>query len=365
MATAYLRFTVVPRAEWSHSYPEIMRLTWPLTGRSEEMRLIEAALSDEGSSGIVICGAAGVGKSRLAREAVDAAASRGCVTHWAVGSSCAEALPLGAFAAWVQSDAATTVQLVRGVIDSLTRPHRGRPWCSVSTTYTDSTTCRRSSCIRSCSGALQRWSLTVRDGDPVPVATQELWRTGQFERLDLQPLPPDEATALLSATLGRKPGSQTARRLWEMARGNVLYMRQVVEREVADGRLEERWLLAMDWRPGHAVRLGRTDRCSDRGPDRRGGHVVDALAVGEPIDLMTLERIAGPDGVEEADARGLISLERVDNHIEVRMAHPLYGEARRRSAAPTRLRRLRGLVATELAAPATRTTSTWSFVVRY
>ena len=32
------------------------------------------------------------------------------------------------------------------------------------------------------------------------------------------------------------------------------------------------------------------------------------------------------------------------------MAHPLYGEVRRKRAAPTRLRRLRGLVAAELAA---------------
>src|SRR5256714_1251631 len=84
------------------------------------MRLIEAALSDEGSSGIVICGAAGVGKSRVAREALDSAASRGCVTHWAVGTSCARTLPLGAFTAWVRPDGADTVQMVRGVIESLT-----------------------------------------------------------------------------------------------------------------------------------------------------------------------------------------------------------------------------------------------------
>ncbi len=57
--------------------------------------------------------------------------------------------------------------------------------------------------------------------------------------------------------------------------------------------------------------------------------------------------------MEEADIRGLItleSLESIDGGVEVRLAHPLYGEVRRRRAAPTRLRRLRGLVATELAA---------------
>src|SRR6476620_9795146 len=48
--------------------------------------------------------------------------------------------------------------------------------------------------------------------------------------------------------------------------------------------------------------------------------------------------------------RGLITLETVVGGVEVRVAHPLYGEVRRRRAPPTSLRRLRGLVAAELAA---------------
>ena len=39
-----------------------MRLSWPLVGRSEEMRTIEAALSASDVAGIVVCGAAGVGQ---------------------------------------------------------------------------------------------------------------------------------------------------------------------------------------------------------------------------------------------------------------------------------------------------------------
>ena len=43
--------------------------------------------------------------------------------------------------------------------------------------------------------------LTVRDGAPIPAAIQEIWKDGQFDRLDLQHLSLDETTALLSATL--------------------------------------------------------------------------------------------------------------------------------------------------------------------
>ena len=77
--------------------------------------------------------------------------------------------------------------------------------------------------------------------------------------------------------------------------------------------------------------------------------VIDVLAVGEPIELASLRTITDPAAIEEADMRGLITVEPVDGGMEVRVAHPLYGEVRRNRAPPLRLRRLRGLVAAELA----------------
>ena len=79
--------------------------------------------------------------------------------------------------------------------------------------------------------------LTVRDGEPIPAAVQEIWKVGQFDRLDLQPLSLDETTTLLSATLGGSVDPDAAQRLWKLTRGNVLYLRNIVEQEVADGRL--------------------------------------------------------------------------------------------------------------------------------
>ena len=80
------------------------------------------------------------------------------------------------------------------------------------------------------------------------------------------------------------------------------------------------------------------------------GDVIDALAVGEPIELASLSRITDPDAVEDAELRGLIRIHRVGGGAEARVAHPLYAEVRRKRAAASRLRRVRGLVATELAA---------------
>ena len=134
-------FVVALRRRCLCSYPVSVRLAWPLTGRAQEMRLIEAALSDPGSSGMVICGASGVGKSRIAYEALSAAASRGCETHWAAGSSAARTLPLGAFNAWAQSGGTDIVQQwrCRHWQARRERPQRLSPmpgqvafsWCSV------------------------------------------------------------------------------------------------------------------------------------------------------------------------------------------------------------------------------------------
>ena len=155
---------------------------------------------------------------------------------------------------------------------------------------------------------------------------------------------------LLSATFDGSVDPDAAQRLWNLTRGNALYLRTIVEQEVADGRLVKqhgswRWIGDPMMPPG----LGRADRIADWGPPTPVSDVVDALAVGEPIELAALRRITDPAAVEEADTRGLITLEPAVGGVEVRMTHPLYGEARRRRAPATKQRRLRGLVATELA----------------
>jgi DNA-binding CsgD family transcriptional regulator len=327
-----------------------VRLTWPLTGRAEEMRLIEDAISDPGSSGIVIYGAAGVGKSRIAREALSAAALRRYATHWVAGTSSARTLPLGAFTAWAPSGVTDTVQLVRGVIESLTAASAGTTVVvGVDDVHLldDLSTFIVHQIVQR---AAAKVVLTVRDGAPIPAGTEELWKAGQFDRLDLQPLSLEETTTLLSATLGGSVDSYAACRLWKLTRGNVLYLRHIVEREVADGRLEEQrgfWQWIGDpIMPGGLVeliesRIGALPTAV--------GAVLDALAIGEPIELAALRRITDPDAVEEADTRGLITLDHLDTGVEVRVAHPLYGEVRKKRAAPIRLRRLRGLVAAELA----------------
>src|SRR5689334_24117062 len=91
------------------------------------MRTIAAAIAEPDVAGIVVHGAAGVGKSRIARDALQAAAADGCEVRWAVGTSSAKALPLGVLAAWADSSSTDSLELVRGAIESLTAAPPGTP----------------------------------------------------------------------------------------------------------------------------------------------------------------------------------------------------------------------------------------------
>ncbi|WP_319431118.1 helix-turn-helix transcriptional regulator [Mycobacterium sp. RTGN5] len=326
-----------------------MRLSWPLIGRTGQMRTIESAIAAPDVAGAVVSGAAGVGKTRIAREALSFAKSRGFEGRWVVGASSARSIPLGAFAAWTQPGATETVQLVRGVIDSLVAPGSGARLVLA----VDDAHLLDDLSIFVVHQLVQRnvakVVLTVRDGEPVPSALQEIWTSAQFDHLNVQPLSLDETTAVLAATLTGTVEPSSSQRLWNLTGGNALYLRNIVEQEVADGRLvreRDTWHWSGDPAlPPDLIGLVESRIGTLPAPV---GDVIDVLAVAEPMDLDTLMRIADPAAIEEAEIRSLVTLEPGGGRVQVRVAHPIYSEVRRRRASLTRLRRLRGLVAVEL-----------------
>ena len=142
--------------------------------------------------------------------------------------------------------------------------------------------------------------LTLRDDEPIPVGIPELWQLGQFDRVDLEPLSPGETTALLSATLDGAIDPQTASSLWQLTHGNAFYLRHIVEQAVADGRLEQQngyW----QWSGDPVVPQGLIELVESRIGDLpvAVADVVDALAVGEPIELAVLRRITDPEALRK------------------------------------------------------------------
>src|SRR4029453_16755037 len=76
---------------------------WPLVGRERELALVGEALGRSRSSGIVIAGPAGVGKTRLAEELIGLAESSGFAVVWVLATRAARAVPFGAFASVLPS----------------------------------------------------------------------------------------------------------------------------------------------------------------------------------------------------------------------------------------------------------------------
>ena len=188
-------------------------------------------MSDPDSSGVVLHGAAGVGKSRIAREALARAAGAGSTTHWAVGTASARALPLGALTAWMTAEM-DGPQLVRLMVDALTTTSHG---AAVIVGVDDVHLLDDLSAFVLHQIARRRTAklvLTLRDGETVPPGVQEIWAAGEFHRIDLQPLSADETAGLLSVMKprpcrGRPPAPGYARdkgmlELPEIARSRCL-----------------------------------------------------------------------------------------------------------------------------------------------
>ena len=109
-----------------------MAKPWPLVGRDEELRFVAAALRSRTSpSGVVLAGTAGVGKTRLAREALRRTARPGSQIRWAYGTASARSTPLGALEGLLGDLGPDPANVVRRAVENLGSPSGPRPLIAV------------------------------------------------------------------------------------------------------------------------------------------------------------------------------------------------------------------------------------------
>jgi DNA-binding CsgD family transcriptional regulator/tetratricopeptide (TPR) repeat protein len=324
--------------------------TWPLTGRAEELNVIaDAFCPDRPHVGVVITGSPGVGKTRLAREAMALAAQRGWTVRWVAGTLAAQSIPLGACVQWADRLDGDPLQLVSNVIAKVTASPNGAP---VLVVVDDARLLDDLSAFVLHQLVLRRAATviaTIRTGAPAPDAVTALWKDGHLQRLDLQPLSRRESDILLQSALGGPVSTACAERMWRLTRGNVLFLHQLVNQEVQAGRLisrdgQWRWVGTMEVSPSLIdlvdLRIGSTPE-----PVLE---VIDLVAVAEPLELAHLAALADAAAIEDAEHRGLITVSRTTPTTVARLGHPLYGEVRRAQAGHLRLKRLRGRIARDM-----------------
>jgi DNA-binding CsgD family transcriptional regulator len=321
--------------------------TWPLTGRAEELEVIADVLGADGPpTGVVISGSPGVGKTRLAREAMAAASRRGMVVRWLAGTLAAQSVPLGACVQWADRLAGNPVQLVGRAIKAITAaPDDTRVLVVVDDAHlldNLSAFVLHQLVQRHAATVL----LTIRTGAQPPDAVTALWKDGHLRRLDLQPLSRAESDGLLQSALGGPVSTACGERMWRMTRGNVLFLHHLVAQEMHAGRLIPR---DDHWRWVGTMEVSQT--LVDLVDLRVGAapaavlEVIDLVAVAEPLELAYLTALADPTAIEDAERCDLITISHQFPNSVARLGHPLYGEVRLARAGHLRLKRLRGRIA--------------------
>ncbi|WP_199255195.1 helix-turn-helix transcriptional regulator [Mycolicibacterium mengxianglii] len=322
-----------------------------LTGRDNELTAMRRALGGAGNyAGVVIAGAAGVGKTRLARELLLQACSTGARTNWIVGTASARPIPLGAFSATLGDSISEPAPSVRRVINSLVAQQRqGRIVIGVDDAHLlDGFSAHVVHQLAQTREA--RLVVTVRAGADAPDAIKALWKDGLLARLDLEPLSAESTRAMVEAVLGAPADARSAQRFWKLTGGNALFLRQLIKDQVAACNLRKVagvWI----WDGGVAVSQSMSDLVGnqlDRLPPELA-LVVDSLSQCEPLEVDVLIDLVGRKQLEVAEQMHLIAVERVGESVWVRLAHPLFGELRRGSAGEMYLSKVRGRLATRLA----------------
>ena len=323
----------------------------PLIGRAKELAFLRAAIMEQG--GAVMAGAAGVGKTRLAREVTSVL--DGWHVAWATATRATSELPLGGVAGLGLADEETPSQGQAGLLSRLAarlaERAGGRPVLVVVDDAHLLDGLSAAFVHHLAISGVAAVLLTKRINEQPPPDVVSLYKDGTLPRLELEPLGRQEFGALVSAALGGDIEPGTLHRLWCESAGNVLFLRELVADAVEAGTLVQAdgvWRWSPDGKVGPRLAELVADRMGRLEGDRR--LLAELLAVGEPLGAELVQGLVPGADLAEEERRGTIVAEESGRRAEVRLAHPLFGEVLRARMPVLQRRRLQRLLAEALEA---------------
>jgi DNA-binding NarL/FixJ family response regulator len=310
-----------------------------LVGRAEELGFVERTLRGA-RGGVVIMGAGGVGKTRLAREIAQNAPPAD-TSIWVSGTRSAGGVPFGAFAHLLPAfdapghDRLAVMMLARR---ALLQAAAGTSQLLV---VDDAHLLDDASAVLVHQLAMTRALrvvATVRSGEPSPDAIVALWKDGWLDCLDLQPLDRVALGDLVAELVDGRVDALAVAQVWERTRGNALFCRELVRASVAGGALV---LVDGVWRwRGGLPASGRIWDLIDAHLselDAADLAALEIIAVADRADAVLLEGLVERSAWTGLARRGLVDERDEGGHSVLALAHPLFGEVvRARMAAGLR-----------------------------
>ena len=331
-----------------------MLAPWPLTGRSAQLEELGRHYRDQELAGVVLHGPAGVGKTRLAEEALRLAERGGRRVERAVGHPATREIPLGALAHLLPTDFTTESGIAEDERTSLFHAARAELRRLAGddrlVLLVDDLDLLDDTSVAVLVPLLVSRIVflvgTVRAGRTPADQLGVLHRDGHLARMELGPLDVEELGALLHRALDGPVAESARAELARLSGGNLQMLRELVRGALERGVLEDRgeaWYLSGPLPTTGALEELVAEHVA--AIDASGRAVLDLLAVCERFGLDDLARTNALTTLEALESNGLIVTVASDRRVAVRLAHPLYGEVLRAGLSPLQHRRIQAELA--------------------
>lgn len=309
---------------------------WPLVGRVDELTRLRALLADPRAGGVLLIGPAGVGKTRLSHECLTLAENRGCSTVYVAATRSASEVPFGALAAVLptvmhnEGQAVDRADLLRRLGAALTeRAGPERLFLFVddahlldeasSTLIHQLVTTKRAFVVA-----------TLREGEASSEVWSTLWKDNRVTRLDVGTLDASAVEELINTVLDQPVDGSALGQLVESSGGNALFLRELLLGAVQDGSLhrEERmWRLVGPLAPSQ--RLVELVESRLTGLTSAQRILMELVAFADPLGALELRELSDLALAEQLERRGLLTSRVNGQRLELRTAHPVYGDVLR------------------------------------
>lgn len=332
-----------------------MVLHWRFVGRAAELRRALEVLQEPSSyQGVALIGAAGVGKSAIARLLADALTSSGLNERFVLGTKSGRAVPLAAFLRWLpMMEPHEPVVLLAAAHRALAREE------DLLIVVDDAHLLDPLSALllhQVAASGTTKMIVTVRSGEEFPDAVMALWKERHLIRIEVEPFTRAETSELVCTVLEGVVSDAVIDHLHDLSAGVALVVRSLLTGAMDNGNVIQD---GGHWRLKGPLQVGADlNELLDSGLRTLAVdefEVVELLAAAELLDWDVLRRLCDTDAVARVERRGVIQLIVVGSHTMARLAHPVLREVVLKRVGVARSRHVNTLLARQLSEALQRT----------